>query len=174
LRSAGWRGVEVVCETINERGLVWQSESGARILLTHGDLFNAPRAYLAFRTLIKAKPTLMAASFVPGMMMDAYALQHAKASRARDPYRTLDDAAILGDARAFARSKNVDHLIFGHFHRPWAVPINGGNQDQLVMCMDSWDVPNALIYDGKSFHRAFLGDNAHVVAVTPAKSGVQS
>ncbi len=170
MAGMGWRGVEVISESNANPGKIWQSKSGKKILMTHGDLFQAPRAYLAFRRAIKSRVFLSAISAVPGAALDAYALRHAKVSRSRDPYRTLDDAAILGDARKFAVAQNADHLLFGHFHMPWAVPIdigvaagnrnnlenpvNPGNQ-ALILCMDSWDKPNVLVFDGQEFHRGF-------------------
>lgn len=156
LDAGRWRGIEVISETNTDRGIIWQARGGKKILLTHGDLFNAPREYLAFRALIKSQPTLFAASLVPGRLIDAYALQHARISRSRDDYRTLDDAAILGAAAELARQQAVDHLIFGHFHRPWAVPVDANDPARLVLCMDSWDKPNLLMFDGEKFSRGFF------------------
>jgi UDP-2,3-diacylglucosamine hydrolase len=166
LNAGGWRGIEVVSETSTERGIVWRASSGTKILLTHGDLFNAPREYIAFRALIKSNPTLLAASLVPGRLIDAYALQHARISRSMDDSRTLDDAAILGAASELARQRAVDHVIFGHFHRPWAVPIQSDDPTRLALCMDSWDKPNLLMFDGKRFSRAFFGGSFDTMTVT--------
>lgn len=164
-----WRGVEVMSETETRRGLAWQSDSGSRIVMTHGDLFHAPASYLAFRKLIKSAPALLAVSMVPGAFMDAYALRHAKISRSRDPYRTLDENAILEDARKFAVAQNADHLLFGHFHMPWAVPFGNGNEGQgLMLCMDSWDKPNLLLFDGQQFHRGFSAGPGQPLSFSPA------
>jgi len=173
MNAMGWRGVEVVSETESRRGLAWRSASGARIVMTHGDLFHAPAAYLAFRRLIKSTPTLMAVSMVPGFLMDAYALRHAKVSRSRDPYRTLDEAAILDDARKFAVAQNADHLLFGHFHMPWTVPIGAERRHQresLMLCMNSWDKPNLLLFDGEGFHRGFCSGPGQPLVFSPARA----
>lgn len=167
MAGMGWRGVEFVSETPARRGHAWTSPSGARLVMTHGDLFNAPASYLAFRSLIKAAPTLTAVSMVPGKLMDAYALGHAKVSRSRDPYRTLDESAIFEDARKFALEQSADHLLFGHFHMPWAVPV-ARTGDQLMLCMDSWDKPNLLLFDGREFHRGFSSGPGRPLEFYPA------
>ena len=172
LAKMGWRGVEVVSESERERGMTWRSASGKKILMTHGDLFYAPDTYLAFRKLIKSRPSLFAVSMIPGLLMDAYALRHARASRSRDPYRIINESAILEDARKFAGEKEADHLLFGHFHIPWAEPLrdkNGeGSSDSLLLCMNSWDKPNVLIFDGKNFHRGFGTAPGKPMAFSPA------
>ncbi len=168
LAKMGWRGVEVVSESETERGLTWRTSSGKKIVMTHGDLFYAPASYLTFRKLIKSRPSLFAVSMVPGPLMDAYALRHARVSRSRDPYRVINEGAILNDARKFAAEKDADHLLFGHFHIPWTEPLQSGSREGLMLCMNSWDKPNVLIFDGKEFHRGFAGRPGKPMDFSPA------
>jgi UDP-2,3-diacylglucosamine hydrolase len=159
MADMNWQGVQFVSETSGNLGHVWTSPSGKRIGMSHGDLFNAPDSYLWFRKLIKSKATLYGVSKLPGVLMDTYALNHARASRSRDPYRRLDESEIFSDADNLAASHDADHMLFGHFHRPWTVPlrtISGRRENGLMLCMPSWDRPNLLVYDGENFHRAFL------------------
>lgn len=170
-----WQGVNFVSETMSSMGHTWISPSGKRIVMSHGDFFHAPDAYLWFRKLIKSKATLYGVSKLPGIVMDTYALNHARASRSRDQYRTIDETKILGDAAKLALTHDADYLLFGHFHRPWAEPIvsTGGNApgDRLMLCMPSWEQPNLLLFDGNQFHRAFLSEDKSPLEFSPAQSG---
>ncbi len=172
LAKMRWRGIEVVSESERERGMKWRSASGKEILMTHGDLFYAPNSYLTFRKLIKSRPSLFAVSMIPGPLMDAYALRHARASRSRDPYRIINERAILDDARKFALEKAADHLLFGHFHIPWAEALRTETSDEtstgLMLCMNSWDKPNVLVFDGKQFYRGFAAGPGQAMAFSPA------
>ena len=48
-----------------------------KILLSHGDLLNAPKSYLWFRRFVKSSWLHFVAKWIPGKWLDSYALTHA-------------------------------------------------------------------------------------------------
>ncbi len=147
---SGWSGVEFVLA----RDFALTLRSGERIKISHGDLITEDPLYRAFRGLIKSQFARRAASYIPGGWLDAYSLRHAKISRSQDRYRTLNHQRILDAFRAWVDEGAFDHGIIGHFHVPYAEPRQG--RPGLLLSVDSWDRPNALIYRDGQFQRVHL------------------
>lgn len=153
LPAIGWQGVEFV----PEGSMTLPLGASMRLRMAHGDLIYAPKAYLWFRGLVKSRFAHFMSRFVPMGWLDKYALGHSKVSRAQDKYRVLDHVALLAAADAWIKADQATHGVFGHFHVPY------GEQrpadDGLIMSVDAWDRPNALIYTSeRGFERIFWGE----------------
>ena len=125
------------------------------LVVAHGDLFDAPKAYLKFRAFVKWGVLHKICSYFPGIIFDGYAKVHSGLSRGQDVYRDLDTETILeaaeeGMIKAGFKDK---HLIFGHFHHEMNEP-QKKNPNYQMFCCESWDSPSALIYtESKKFIR---------------------
>ena len=141
LHALGWDQVHVVRE--GDKSIVL--DDGTVISGAHGDLVFAPRSYLWFRNLLKSRLILGIARLVPSVWLDAYALGHAKVSRAADTYRHLDHDALLVAMENWARESESDHVVFGHFHVPYAEPRKSPDASAgRLVSVESWAKPNAL------------------------------
>lgn len=161
IAEIGWSGVKIV----TERDLALVLHDGTRVKISHGDLITDDPLYRAFRNLVKSKSARFGANFIPGGWLDAYSLRHAKVSRAQDKYRRLEHGKIL--QAAFRWATGAEYGIIGHFHVPYAEPkIDGG----LLLSVESWDNPNALIYKDGGFFRTFLHDIGAPFVLEPAQS----
>ncbi len=127
--------------------------AGKKLLLSHGDLLNAPKLYLWFRSLVKSKILHMIAKWIPGSWLDKYALTHANLSRGQDKYRKIPHQKIIADAFHQLDSYQADHFIFGHFHYPFFE----SKENKHIFCSHSWMKPSFLYYTpgGKVF-RLFI------------------
>lgn len=150
MESVGWPGVEII-QTFD---LTITVKSGESFRITHGDLLTRDPLYRAFRGLVKSRLARFCASFIPGSWLDAYALKHAKVSRAQDKYRRLDHQRILGAFSRWLSSVDADHGIIGHFHIPYAE--KQARSDGLMLSVESWDRPNLLVFADHRFHRIHL------------------
>ena len=93
--------------------------AGKKMLLSHGDFLNAPKSYLWFRRLVKAKWLHSIARWVPGSWLDKYALTHANVSRGQDKYRKIPHQKIIQDAFHQVERFQAERFVFGHFHFPF-------------------------------------------------------
>lgn len=148
--AIGWRGVEIV----KDKDLLLTFKDGARIRITHGDQIIHDPWYAIFRRFVKSRFAASLARLVPGRWLDAYTLKHAQVSRAQDKYRTLHHQRILGAFADWLNEGSVDHGVIGHFHVPYAE--NRPEKPGLMVSVDSWDRPNALIFDQGAFGRVYL------------------
>ncbi len=152
LAAIGWQGIEFV----PEGSMTLLLSGGTRVRLSHGDLIYAPKSYLWFRGLVKSRFARQAARAIPTSWLDAYALGHSKVSRAQDKYRVLAHDDLLQAAEAWIAEDQAQHGIFGHFHTPYGE--RRQDQNGLIVSVDSWDKPNALIYNHeRGFERIFWG-----------------
>jgi len=151
LRSMGWSGVEIR----TERDFAIELRNGLKIQVCHGDLLLSHWTYRVFRFVIKARITHLAARLIPGKWFDLWALNHAKNSRARDEYRTLDHQALMASANRWLDQTSAQHGFFGHFHVPYAEP-RAGRNDGRILSVESWDRPNLLVYGPDGFSRVNL------------------
>ena len=154
----GWEGVAVV----QERDFVVTLRSGAKIKLMHGDRLKNERLYLAFRAFCKSKIVGYLSRFLPGKLLDAYAVAHSGYSRGQDKYRTLDHEEILGHFDRWMGAGEPPHGIIGHFHVPYAEPRRTGTG--MMLSVDSWDKPNALTFEAGGFSRLSLTKPGEVYA----------
>jgi UDP-2,3-diacylglucosamine hydrolase len=151
MRLAGWTSVEIV-----DGDYVVPLSSGESVRFMHGDLLRDDPLYRAFRRLIKSSATRFAANMVPGRALDAYALGHARASRSRDKYRTLDLEAFTADYERWITAHEGNHGIVGHFHVDYARRRADGKG--LMMCVESWgQQPNLLVFRGGRWERIVVG-----------------
>ncbi len=150
MTATGWEGVEFV----TSRDKVVALASGERLKISHGDLIKDDFWYRAFRGLVKSEAARLGAKLVPGSWLDAYSLKHASVSRAQDKYRKLDHAGILAAFNRWLADGTYDHGIIGHFHVPYAEKRE--THDGLMLSVDSWDLPNLLVYKNRRFQRIFL------------------
>jgi UDP-2,3-diacylglucosamine hydrolase len=150
MSEIGWDGVEIV----TERDRVVTLSTGERIKFSHGDLIKDDPWYRAFRGLVKSRFARYGSRLIPGRWLDAYSLKHASVSRAQDKYRKLDHAKILAAFNRWLGDGSYDHGIIGHFHVPYAEKRE--THDGLMLSVDSWDLPNLLVYRGARFQRVFL------------------
>lgn len=162
--AIGWQGVEFV----TDRDRVLVLGGGERIKLSHGDLIKDDFWYRAFRGLVKSGAARALARLVPGSWLDAYSLKHASVSRAQDKYRKLDHAGILGAFNRWLADGSHDHGVIGHFHVPYAEKRE--THDGLMLSVDSWDLPNLLVYKDARFQRVFLRAPGAPFVLEPAES----
>ncbi len=146
----GWRGVEVV----EDGDVTVATPDGITICAAHGDLVYGPASYRWFRALVKSRLVRLLVQLVPPAWMDAYALGHARVSRAADVYRTLDHQALLKNMNRWADRAGANHVVFGHFHVAYAQPRvgNGG----LILSVESWQSPNVLRLHAGQWQRSAL------------------
>ena len=132
---------------------------GTTIAVRHGDLLRAPPSYKIFRTVLKSEIVRATAAAMPARLFESFALSHAKHSRARDVYRTLDLESLMRAAAGWLDGAGAKYGIFGHFHVPYAEPAVewGGHGGGTILSMDSWDKPNALVYCRAGFTRLIRG-----------------
>lgn len=164
LDRIGWEGVEV----IQTYDLTLTLKSGERIKVTHGDLLTNEPLYRVFRALVKSSFARVAAQFVPGSWLDAYAMKHATMSRSQDKYRRLDHERILGAFNRWLAASDCDHGIIGHFHVPYAE--RHETRAGLMLSVESWDRPNLLVYERGEFQRIFLAPPGSPFVFEPAES----
>ena len=132
-----------------------------KIHLAHGDLIYSTWHYRWFRTVVKSWLVTTAASLLPGQWMDRFATRSAQISRAQDRYRTIRHHAILETARLWLGRSAADFGIFGHFHVPYAEKTV--DPKGLLLGLDSWDIPNALVLHKHRFQRIFFMPDGHRV-----------
>ncbi len=150
MHEVGWSGVEIV----QTRDFVLQLRSGARLKFCHGDLIKDEPLYRVFRALVKSPLANLLAKLIPGRWLDGYAMAHAGYSRGQDKYRKLDHDEILGQFDRWMGAGEPPHGIIGHFHVPYAEARRTGTG--LMLSVESWDRPNALLYEAGGFSRLLL------------------
>lgn len=156
LEQIGWKGVEIVSE-----GNLTIEVDHRKIHLAHGDLIYSTWHYRWFRAFVKSWPVTTAASLLPGQWMDRFATKSAQISRAQDRYRSIRHQSILKSAGHWLRQSAADHGIFGHFHVPYAE--KSPEHQGLLLGLDSWDIPNALVMQNHRFQRIFFLRDGHRV-----------
>lgn len=162
MKCSNWRGVEFL------DGPFFLNIFGEKIGFCHGDLLAAPFSYRVFRRAIKAKPLHDVLRYVPGKWLDQYALWHASKSRANE--KPVDHRKILAAAESWLDEiEGCKTIIFGHFHIPYTESGMKDPENKMV-CLDSWDKPNILSYDGESFFRYHFKDRPNIWAKKEAKS----
>ena len=155
MEAMGWRGVRIV----KDEALALTLHDGTKIKLTHGDLLGGDPLYGLFRSVIKSRFIRSLARLVPGPWLDAYALSHARMSRATDRYRQLDHHRILSAFDRWLGREGFDHGVIGHFHVPYAEPRI--DRPGLLLSVHSWEHPNLLVYQpGSGFRRAYFPTTA--------------
>jgi UDP-2,3-diacylglucosamine hydrolase len=153
-----WPGVEF----IPEGDYRIDAEDGHSIILTHGDMLYDSWVYQSFRVVVKSKIVTGVAKFTPGFLLDKLTLKSSELSRAQDKYRTMDHQAILQWANTWIDKTDCVHGVFGHYHVPYAEPRQGASKGKVVS-MDSWDVPNLVLFAQGSFHRVLLEKEARLL-----------
>jgi UDP-2,3-diacylglucosamine hydrolase len=164
MEELGWDHVEI----IKTHSRPVQLKSGMKIKIGHGDLITDDKAYKAFRGLVKSGFARAIAKRMPGSWLDGYALKHAKVSRSQDKYRKLDHQRILSAFERFLDDGDHVHGIIGHYHVPYAESRSNGKG--MMLSVDSWDVPNALVFAQGNFYRLFFQGSAENPRVEIAKS----
>ncbi|MBM4250836.1 MAG: hypothetical protein FJ146_02595 [Deltaproteobacteria bacterium] len=164
LERIGWDGVQIV----QSRDLTVALKSGHKIKLMHGDLLIDEPLYRVFRATLKSQLIRRTAALVPGALLDAYALRHAKFSRAQDQYRVLNHERILSAFAAWLALDEAHHGIIGHFHVPYAE--NHPQTERMMVSVDSWDKPNLLLFADGKFNRVHLNEPGAPFSATPAQS----
>ena len=148
MRDIGWKGVELV----SEGDKIIKLKDGTRVKLAHGDLVYASPSYRRFRNLVKSRfADWSARNILPSRLLDFYALNHAKASRASDHFRGLDHQGLVETMHAWAAGCELG--IFGHFHVPYAEPRADGSGS--IYGLHSWDQPNYLKLCGTKASRFY-------------------
>lgn len=162
LQGMQWPEVEIVAQ----RDYAITLSSGERVKISHGDLLKNDPLYAAFRNVIKSPLATLLARSVPGSWLDAYAIRHARFSRAQDKYRRLDHNLILAcferwlddellNSDATTASGRFDHGVIGHFHVPYAEKRQ--RDAGSMLCVESWEQrPNLLAYGRGAWIRAYL------------------
>lgn len=138
LDKVPWQGVEII--TCRDHFIKFRDR---RAKITHGDLVYSPKAYRAFRSVVKARWFLYLAQFIPGPVLDYLAMRGAEASRAQDTYRQMNHKAILAAMDSWFNGE-ADFALFGHFHVPYAHPSFADKG--ALLSLSSWDQPNLLVY----------------------------
>ena len=147
-----WSGVKLV----EADGATIEVRSGPvemRIGFSHGDLLNAPKSYLRFKSILNSGWFKFLFDLIPSSLSDSLALALARKSRKNNSDSILPHRDILN--AAFNRGANMreDVHIFGHFHYPYQSKNSNG---KMVICVPSWDIPNAVILNGGTFFSAKL------------------
>jgi UDP-2,3-diacylglucosamine hydrolase len=120
-----------------------------KIGFSHGDLLNAPGSYLKFKAILNSKVFKFFFSMVPSILADNFAMNVAHQSRKGDKYRRLYHTPIVSSAVDRAKREGEKIHLFGHFHYPYQCEHEGTQ----VICVPSWDLPNALVYREDKFTR---------------------
>jgi len=173
-----WKGVEIVSREALVLEILTGGDTGAgnggagpkntRLAIRHGDLLHAPWSYQIFRRVLKSAFVCGVARAVPPRIMEAYALSHAKVSRARDPYRVIDHQQLLEAAEAWVGVEDAQHGVFGHFHVPYAEKRKNGSG--FILSLRAWDEPNFLLFSGGVFSRGVYDNSTGEWLQTPAIS----
>ena len=96
-------------------------------------------------------------TMIPSKWSDNFALKLASQSRKKDKYKTLPHDEIIAAAFKRARRESEDIHLFGHFHYPYQAVFEGGaSREVKVICVPSWDLPNALMLKDGRFTRLNL------------------
>jgi UDP-2,3-diacylglucosamine hydrolase len=164
MSEIGWSGINIVTE--KDLSLIFKD--GQKIKVTHGDLINEDKVYRVYRGIVKSKVFASAARLVPSKLVDAFSLHHADSSRKRGEYRELNHHSLLEAANAWL-DDDFDHGVFGHFHTPYAEPRTGENSG-LIVCVESWDRPNALVFKEGAFYRTYFSECGEHYKLTPVHS----
>ena len=137
LAALQWPNVKFITDQYHTITL----KSGLKIGLCHGDLLAPDSKYLTFRSFVKSKFMTDLSSYVPGMLLDFYALNHARISRNRTRNMELCHDRVVKGVMEWSEKHDVDFYIFGHFHIPYAEKIPNGKK---MLSVNSWDKPNIL------------------------------
>lgn len=142
-------------------------EKTLKVGISHGDLLNAPASYLKFKKLVNSSFFKFFFSMIPSKISDNFALNVAHQSRKKDKYRKLYHDAILGSAKERAEREDEHAHIFGHFHYPYQAECENGKK---LLCVPSWDIPNALVLKSGHFFRVNLKKESTSVKKVEFKS----
>jgi predicted phosphodiesterase len=119
----------------------------------HGDHFAPEALYHLFKGFIKSRPLYYLAYLIPPKLLDAYAVTHAKISRALD--QDFDHQRIIDCAFNWLGEYKLG--VFGHYHVPYFLKRN----DQAIAALDCWEQPNCLLIDQqKNVLRGNFQDNS--------------
>lgn len=160
----GWDGVNFV----TERDFTVEFAPDQRIKISHGDTIKYDFWYRLYRGLTKSTLFGLLARLVPGIWVDRLSLRYATASRKMGETRPFDPAPLFRAAEQWVQDGDYNHGIFGHFHIPYAEPRDNGSGK--ILCVESWDRPNALIFRDGEFYRSYfskIGEPYKVEPVTP-------
>ncbi len=161
LSELPWRGVHF----LRGQNLHLKLSNGESVVLTHGDLLRAPWHYRLYNWAVRSRLLKWMALMLPQALLDRLALAISAKSRARGYTRKIDHKAIVGGIARWAQQQGVQCGIVGHFHVPYDVQVDTKTR---LLCLDSWDKPNALIYDQGSFSRLYFRNNkVHLVELSP-------
>jgi UDP-2,3-diacylglucosamine pyrophosphatase LpxH len=146
LPKLSWRGVQFV--GVGSKDFVLPM--GQVVRAAHGDLVYSTLGYRLFRGFLKSWLVRFLCTYiVPSRMLDAYALSHAKVSRASDSYRTLNHQALMTDVTCWIGPETSIGLI-GHFHTPYYEQLSEG---QALLSVKDWSTPNFLVLKDNSVWR---------------------
>jgi len=146
MKKIGWQGVEF----FDGRGLEIKTSDGQMIRFCHGDLIAPTVSYLVFRSFLKSWLTQTLCLLFSARWLDDTAISYAENSRRTHKSAGLNHRRVVDNASLLIKSTDCRHIVFGHFHTPYAEPV--GEKHGLVLSVESWKRPNALIVkDGKFF-----------------------
>jgi UDP-2,3-diacylglucosamine hydrolase len=160
LKALPWKGIEIVP---NGTFLI-PLKNGQFVQAAHGDMIYSHRRYKAFRWLVKGWFVQAVARLFPGTFLDHLTRKTSEVSRAADDYRPIYHDKILAAVDDWMERKDAvaQYGIFGHFHVPYAEP-RRDLKEGAVLSVDSWDKPNALVFQENGISRVwFEGDGAGV------------
>lgn len=152
LSSLGWRGVQF-SEAFD---LALSLPGETTIAITHGDRLCAPWHYHLYAKLVHSRLFTILVRLIPGAWLDRLALALSHQSRSYDTHRTLDKERIARHALLWLERRGSHFGIFGHFHVPINAEKAGVGQ---ILCVDSWEKPNVLVFDGQGFKRGYFKDD---------------
>lgn len=159
-----WPGVQFV----TQEDKIITLNNGVTIAMCHGDLMAADRSYLGFRSFVKAKAVTTASAYIPGVMLDAYAMTHSSLSRLRHEYSDKVHERVVRGVEIWAEKATADQYLFGHFHIPYMERRADGT---TFVSVNSWDKPNVLLMDiEKTWQRVFLKKAGEPFQIQTAKS----
>ncbi len=151
LTYAKWQGVEITAAKTS----VLELKNGKKLALIHGDKLDESLSYRVYQKIVNSQPFSLFVSLLPSFIIDKLCLWVSSLSRHRNTYRKLPHRKILGRASLWQQSTNCKWAVMGHFH----VPYNflGPKKSSQLICLDSWDKPNALFLADEFYRVYFKG-----------------
>ena len=149
MRDIGWKGVEF----IDSKDYSLNLDNDISLLLSHGDSLHAPWHYSFYLFLTRSRLFAFLGLMAPQSLLDKFCLSLSKKSRKMSHKKEFKAQNILDSLSKWFSQNTENHAVVGHFHFPLE---HFFSNHRRILCLNSWDKPNALGFDGTNFFRYFF------------------